>query len=346
MLNDSAHKLQSLWRVLALVIGTLTLAAVCSIPKCAQAQRRAGTRNSRSRPSLSQTIDWLKENLSLQLMMHGNQKLEPVSFQGCTLVWRSKTKDVTGTEALQYALNNKTAESWSDTFETTIRLSEVDPSEVGPLYLKRGNEPPWTVLLSTSSGKSTIKYVRISDTGARTDESQLPGVAFDFRDEESALKVANAFRRAIDLCGGKKSEGPDPNLFNSDPEWKSLGTAGDSRFYLNTRTIKRAPRRTLEVWIKKVLMDQTERGRRRVIEELVVKGLPSKGYDRYAQSLVSYECDCSRRQIRGSSNTDYDETGAVLSTLTYESKWSPVIPDSIAASILKAVCGSRPGPRE
>jgi len=139
--------------------------------------------------SLEETFDWLKARLSVTAEFWTDNELRRISYRmirmnGCNLTWR-----------LESYVDRKFL-----TYEYTASLGDLDPSNV---TVEKDREN-WKLTLNTYNKKLAIKSHRIEESGAVGDEFGFYDFPFYINDEKLAPRIANAFSRAIKLCGGKK----------------------------------------------------------------------------------------------------------------------------------------------
>jgi hypothetical protein len=170
-------------------------------------------------PTLTQTLDWLKEKIPLAAAHYvvetennpfaaaiiGKTKdvtvrTAPIRFESCTIVFDETEVAVWG---------NLPNDPITETLRSTVPLGEVSDTKIvkidTPLaWSKEGDVvkslPGWIVGLYTNS--DVILEETHRDIGNKTKNSAAHSAGIVFRDESVAKRVSEAFKHAADLCRG------------------------------------------------------------------------------------------------------------------------------------------------
>jgi len=133
--------------------------------------------------------------------------------------------------------------------------------------------------------------------------------------------------------------GIDPVVLKEIREWQPAGSTRDLYYSYGLRTIRRLPGNVVRVWIKASLKDDSTQGKSDFLKNRRTQGLRTYGYESFARTLELHEYDCTKGEVRVLSQIDYDEIGNVLDSTTYRKpSWDYIVPDSVGASLSKAVC--------
>jgi hypothetical protein len=120
-------------------------------------------------------------------------------------------------------------------------------------------------------------------------------------------------------------------------DWRSLGVFGPYAYYYDSESV-RAESNGINVWVKYVVI--SEESRNWVLQNRNKKGLATKGYESYAQSLALWVIDCSNSKWGVLKGNDYDTGGRLLASVPYSKTvhWLDIMPTSSADVLRRSVC--------
>lgn len=83
----------------------------------------------------------------------------------------------------------------------------------------------------------------------------------------------------------------------------------------------------------------SDAGREKTLQSLKEKGLPAAEYEQMSRKMFTCDIDCGKNLIRKASLIVYDTNGKVIFSGENRSpQWEPILPDSTADALRKAVC--------
>lgn len=120
-------------------------------------------------------------------------------------------------------------------------------------------------------------------------------------------------------------------------DWRSLGVFGPYAYYYDSESV-RPESIGINVWVRYVVT--SEESRNWVLQNRNKKGLSTKGYEAYAQSLALWVIDCPNSKWGVLKGNDYDSNGRPLASVPYSKKvnWLEIMPTSSADVLRRAVC--------
>ena len=143
---------------------------------------------------------------------------------------------------------------------------------------------------------------------------KLPGLDRLYEKRAAAYLRVRDFKRASADFGRIYRALPDAAKYLD--RWRFLTTdASGEDSFLDVKTADFPARGPVRLWIRSVKKDKSA-------------------------SIVSYEFDCSIRQLRSTSQVAYDAKGEVASSSDQPTPWKRAFPDSIGESWLFGACGS------
>jgi hypothetical protein len=144
------------------------------------------------------------------------------------------------------------------------------------------------------------------------------------------LTLILCFIAATSLAQNKRQE-------PLDPRWKPAGYNDYETFTYDSKTLRKTPAGTIDVWIQFIYTDS---GRIDNLKARAKAKLSTKGYENLERTLNHFEIDCANRTMRTLGFSDYDADGAILSSEEYgdKDKWHAVMPDTTFEQTLEAVC--------
>jgi hypothetical protein len=125
-----------------------------------------------------------------------------------------------------------------------------------------------------------------------------------------------------------------------EAEWVSVGSDKDGTEYLyDSGTMTKLPANIVEVWVK---FQYSHEGRKKYIQERNSQGLDVDRYDTLSYSLTLEEVNCTTRQARTITFTNYSADSVMLLLISNKQQasegWEPIQPESIGEKMYKAVC--------
>ena len=135
--------------------------------------------------------------------------------------------------------------------------------------------------------------------------------------------------------------------FQAKPEWKYVVTSEDDRntwkTYYDAANIERQPKNIVRVWLKQMPVTRTDAEMQRIINSIIenrkANEMSTKGYEKFAYSLMLVEFDCAGRRGRSIAIKDVDQAEKPLSSDTREdAPFAPVVEDSVSEVIMEAAC--------
>jgi tetratricopeptide (TPR) repeat protein len=119
-------------------------------------------------------------------------------------------------------------------------------------------------------------------------------------------------------------------------KWVFFGSAGKSDYYYDKTSIKKLPKKHIQVWTRQEREDASS-----LIELRKSNLLPYKGYENLSHSLSLWKFDCGSQQMAVTSGNDYYDKGNILSSYSLSTdkiEMSAIVPDSISESLYKTIC--------
>ena len=167
-------------------------------------------------PSLKGTLDWLKEKVPIGatewIELTGSNRT--VKFDRQSTAWSldSCTVVIGVTDvATTTTLLNRSVDNFVVTFRATLPLSTVTHAFTAqtvnttpPSTFLGGERTAYNVVLSSEPLKFSV-FESSSDPQLQSSSFSVDQVALPFNDEQLAIRVANAFKRAADLCRNREA---------------------------------------------------------------------------------------------------------------------------------------------
>jgi hypothetical protein len=171
--------------------------------------QRKPSAKAESKPSLTETTEWLKVKLNAYANIPYRQKFKLVRFNRCSISWQVREGSYVS-ELVYKSLNEGQSgvgkAFWEDQQkEFTFNFSTLDPSKISVFPSSPRLDPPaWEIAFETANNKKVITYRTIYDS-SRKPESYKTSIAwFKVGDEEMAVRISKALQHLITKCGGKK----------------------------------------------------------------------------------------------------------------------------------------------
>jgi hypothetical protein len=166
------------------------------------------TLSQENRPSLAETIEWLRTHatnsivIDSQLLPKKSSKQKDIEWEfnsarKCILTWRG------------FISEGKSGSKTTRFVTAEINLSDFNPQRIDRNYFlfssNNNTNRFWVVRLNTTDNKNLVAWSNQSGS------FYSASISFKFTDEDLADGVVRAFENAIVLCGGKgKPNKPDP----------------------------------------------------------------------------------------------------------------------------------------
>jgi len=138
-----------------------------------------------------------------------------------------------------------------------------------------------------------------------------------------------------------------PRTFQTKPDWKYVITSEDDRdtwkTYYDAANIERQPKNIVRVWLKQVPVTTSDAEMQHIINAIIenrrVNEMSTKGYEKFAYSLMLVEFDCAGRRGRSIAIKDVDQAEKPLSSDTRDdAPFAPVVEHSVSEVIMEAAC--------
>jgi hypothetical protein len=120
-------------------------------------------------------------------------------------------------------------------------------------------------------------------------------------------------------------------------EWVPYVTGGGADWYYDEETIHYQDKNIVRVWIKYIRQD--EEGAKRYIEWRKNSVQSVDGFDKWQHSKRLDEINCSTRQDRTLSITEYGEEQKIIYERNFDgAKWEHITPENASEALYKIVC--------
>ena len=166
-------------------------------------------------PTLADTLRWLSEKTTSyafwqekHLMEHGViiwlQKITPIRFDNCMLIWRETQTTEIIHDKYAIGLGVKDEHELKIDFEVSALLGDLDPSNITIERKKYSRDGPagYVLILYALNEKPTIRYRNLLKGEATVGKNKY--AQFYFAEEDMATRFSKALAHAITLCKGKK----------------------------------------------------------------------------------------------------------------------------------------------
>jgi tetratricopeptide (TPR) repeat protein len=115
--------------------------------------------------------------------------------------------------------------------------------------------------------------------------------------------------------------------------WELYGNSNYGEHYYDKSKINKLGNNKKRVWVR----NEDSANNKQAIR--ATYGLPTDSYKNFEYSLIHYELNCDRNEIRMISFIDYENTGKILeSAENTNGKYEGIVPDSVSEQLYKNIC--------